>query len=74
MQKGVEKIMSLKPDLILFTGDLVNNRADEMDHYMDIFNQLKAPLGVYSILGNHDYGDYVNGKVSRRKVSKPGED
>jgi predicted MPP superfamily phosphohydrolase len=56
---GVEKIMKEQPDLILFTGDLVNDRATEMKDYMDVFNQLKAPLGVYSTLGNHDYGDYV---------------
>jgi len=58
--KGVEKIMQEKPDLILFTGDLVNNSADEMEAYLDVFNKLNAPLGVYSTLGNHDYGDYVN--------------
>jgi uncharacterized protein len=57
--KGVQKILDQKPDLILFTGDLVNNLAEEMDHYMDVFNQLKAPMGVYSSLGNHDYADYV---------------
>ena len=57
--KGIDKIMEEKPDLILFTGDLVNNTADEMDAYMDVFNKLNAPLGVYSTLGNHDYGDYV---------------
>jgi len=59
VQKGIDKIMKEKPDLILFTGDLVNDRSTEMKDYMDVFNQLKAPLGVYSILGNHDYGDYV---------------
>jgi predicted MPP superfamily phosphohydrolase len=58
--KGVEKIIREKPDLILFTGDLVNNHADEMIEYMDVFNKLKAPLGVYSTLGNHDYGDYIS--------------
>jgi hypothetical protein len=57
--KGIEKIMNEKPDLILFTGDLVNNTADEMKDYMDVFDKLEAPLGVYSTLGNHDYGDYV---------------
>ena len=57
--KGVETIMNEKPNLILFTGDLVNDRADEIVPYLKIFNQLKAPLGVYSVLGNHDYGDYV---------------
>jgi predicted MPP superfamily phosphohydrolase len=56
---GIEKILDEKPDLILFTGDLVNDRAVEMDEYIDIFSRLRAPLGVYSTLGNHDYGDYV---------------
>lgn len=58
VQKGVETILQHKPDLILFTGDLVNNRSDEMDWHIDLFSQLKAPMGVYSVLGNHDYGDY----------------
>jgi uncharacterized protein len=57
---GVEKILNEKPDIILFTGDLVNDRAIEMDEYMDVFSKLKAPMGVYSTLGNHDYGDYVS--------------
>lgn len=59
VQRGIDKILKEKPDLILFTGDLVNDRASEMSEYMEIFSQLKAPLGVYSVLGNHDYGDYV---------------
>lgn len=57
--KGVEKILELRPDIIFFTGDLVNNRASEMEQYKEIFSRVKAPMGVYSILGNHDYGDYV---------------
>jgi predicted MPP superfamily phosphohydrolase len=57
---GVDMILAEKPDLILFTGDLVNDRAEEMVDYMDVFNRLKAPMGVYSSLGNHDYGDYVS--------------
>ena len=52
-------ILDLKPDLILFTGDLVNDRATEMHGYEDVFSRLKAPMGVFSTLGNHDYGDYV---------------
>lgn len=56
---GVQKMLDEKPDLILFTGDLVNDMASEMKNYMDVFNQLNAPMGVYSTLGNHDYGDYV---------------
>ena len=46
-------------DVMFFTGDLVNNRSDEMIPWMDVFNKLKAPMGVYSTLGNHDYGDYA---------------
>ncbi|MEP7142873.1 MAG: metallophosphoesterase [Ferruginibacter sp.] len=56
---GVEEILRENADIILFTGDLVNDKATEMEDYMDVFNQLKAPMGVYSTLGNHDYGDYV---------------
>jgi len=59
VEKGVDKILALRPDLILFTGDLVNNKSDEMDGYMDVFSRLKAPMGVFSTLGNHDYGDYT---------------
>jgi predicted MPP superfamily phosphohydrolase len=46
-------------DVIFFTGDLVNNISDEMDPWVDVFKVLKAPMGVYSIFGNHDYGDYA---------------
>jgi predicted MPP superfamily phosphohydrolase len=56
---GVRTVMEQKPDIIFFTGDLVNNKSEEIRPYMDIFSSLKAPLGVYSTLGNHDYGDYV---------------
>jgi predicted MPP superfamily phosphohydrolase len=59
VEKGIELIMETKPDLILFTGDLVNDRADEMNEFKDVFARLKAPMGVYSTLGNHDYGDYA---------------
>lgn len=65
--RGVEKIMEEKPDLILFTGDLVNNTSHEMEGYMDVFNRLNAPMGVYSTLGNHDYGDYVQWNSSDEK-------
>ena len=67
--KGVQKIMKQEPDLILFTGDLVNDRAVEMKDYMEVFSQLKAPLGVYSILGNHDYGDYVKWESREVKMA-----
>jgi len=68
VMKGVQKIINEKADLILFTGDLVNNVSDEMKDYMDVFDKVQAPMGVYSTLGNHDYGDYVhwNSAVEKR--------
>ena len=57
---GIDLILKEKADLILFTGDLVNDRHDEMLEYKDVFSRLNAPMGVYSTLGNHDYGDYAN--------------
>lgn len=59
---GIEMLMGEKPDAVFFTGDLVNNVASEMRDYQDIFAKLKADLGVYSVLGNHDYGDYYFGR------------
>ncbi len=59
VQHGVDKILKENADIILFTGDLVNDKANEMEEYLHIFSQLKAPMGVYSVLGNHDYGDYI---------------
>ncbi len=59
VEHGVELIMEQQADLILFTGDLVNDKASEMNDYINLFSKLKAPLGVFSTLGNHDYGDYV---------------
>lgn len=64
VQAGVKKILDEKPDIILFTGDLVNDRATEMEELSDVFSQLKAPMGVYSTLGNHDYGDYVQWPIA----------
>jgi hypothetical protein len=61
IQYGVDLINEQKSDVILFTGDIVNYRASEMDDWLDVFKQLDAPQGVYSILGNHDYGDYIGG-------------
>ncbi|MGN6194397.1 MAG: metallophosphoesterase [Ginsengibacter sp.] len=59
VEHGVEKIMAENADLVIFSGDLVNDRATEMKDYIDVFNRVKAPMGVYSTFGNHDYGDYV---------------
>jgi hypothetical protein len=59
VQGGVNLLLREKPDVVFFTGDLVNNVASEVKDYIPIFEKVKAPLGVYSTLGNHDYGDYV---------------
>lgn len=59
VQHGVDMVLAEKADMIIFSGDLVNDRATEMADYMDVFGKIKAPFGVYSTLGNHDYGDYV---------------
>lgn len=69
VQKGVEMILNEKADIILFTGDLVNDRYEEMKQYSDLFSRLNAPLGVFSVLGNHDYGDYVDweSETAKRK-------
>lgn len=56
---GVDMILNEKPDIIMFGGDLVNDMALEMDDYKDVFSRLKAPMGVFSVFGNHDYGEYV---------------
>ena len=57
---GVDLVNQQQADVILFTGDIVNNKTDELYPYQSIFSKLKAPMGVYSVLGNHDYGDYTD--------------
>jgi len=59
VEAGLQMINDLKPDLILFTGDMVNNFAHEADPWIPYFQKLEARLGKFSVLGNHDYGDYV---------------
>jgi hypothetical protein len=59
VQRGIDLAKAQKSDLFVFTGDLVNNAAWEIEPYLDNFSQLKAPYGQFSILGNHDYGDYI---------------
>ena len=65
---GVDLINQQESDVIFFTGDLVNNKASEMDPWKDLFSRLRAPDGVYSILGNHDYGDYVEWESEELKA------
>jgi len=66
--KAVELINEQKPDLILFTGDLVNNFAEETDGWAPVLAKMKANIGKYSVLGNHDYGDYSNWKSPEDKA------
>ncbi|MGB3774503.1 MAG: metallophosphoesterase [Leeuwenhoekiella sp.] len=64
---AVDLVNKQKGDVILFTGDLVNNTADEMEGWQELFSSLKAQDGVYSVLGNHDYGDYVTWESEKAK-------
>ena len=69
VNKGIDMLLAQKPDIVFFTGDLVNDQAAEMENYMDVFSRVTAPMGVYSILGNHDYGDYHNWESEEAKAA-----
>lgn len=56
---GIDLVNAQNPDILLFTGDIVNNKAEELLPWKDSFSRLSAPLGKFSVLGNHDYGDYT---------------
>ncbi len=71
---GIEMLLGEKPDAIFFTGDLVNNLASEMRDYQDLFSKLHAEFGVFSVLGNHDYGDYHFGQVESAAKAKNFQD
>ncbi len=58
IKNGIDMINQLNPDLVFFTGDLVNTHSAEMSPYLDVFDKIKSRFGIFSILGNHDYGDY----------------
>ena len=70
-QKSIQKLVDMangqKADLIVFTGDLVNQQSHELDAFAPILSQLHAPDGVYSILGNHDYGTYYRWKSPKEE-------
>jgi predicted MPP superfamily phosphohydrolase len=65
---AVDLINQQDSDAIFFTGDLVNNVADEMDDWKELFSNLSAKEGVFSVLGNHDYGDYVRWNSKEEKL------
>ncbi|TVP47347.1 MAG: metallophosphoesterase [Mongoliibacter sp.] len=60
VQKGVDLAARQNSDLVVFTGDLVNHKAEEIDPFLEQFAQIKGKYGQFSILGNHDYGDYIS--------------
>ncbi len=68
VQKGIEKMQAEEADLILFTGDMVNNQADEVKPFVEMLKSMKAKDGKYSILGNHDYGDYIHWANKEAKI------
>ena len=67
VQYGIDLINEQQSDVIFFTGDLVNNKAEEMNNWLDVFDKLNAKDGVFSVLGNHDYGDYVQWSSAEEK-------
>jgi predicted MPP superfamily phosphohydrolase len=69
VEHGIQRTLDQNADIIFFTGDLVNNHSEEVDaKYQEIYSRLKAPMGVYSTLGNHDYGDYVQWPSKQAKI------
>ncbi|MDE5774387.1 MAG: metallophosphoesterase [Muribaculaceae bacterium] len=64
----VDSVNAQHPDLILFTGDIVNRQTTEMAPFLSTLTRLKARDGVYSVLGNHDYGDYINWDTAQEKA------
>lgn len=69
VRNAIRMINEQEPDLVFFTGDMVNNRASEMEPFLDVFNGIKSRHGVFSVLGNHDYGDYVPWLTPEDKVA-----
>jgi predicted MPP superfamily phosphohydrolase len=69
VHRGINLAKAQKSDLFVFTGDLVNNAAWEIEPYIEGFKQLKAPYGQFSILGNHDYGDYIEWNSEQEKAA-----
>ena len=67
VQRGLDLVNAQHSDIILFTGDLVNNKASEMDRWIPAFAGLAAPMGKFSVLGNHDYGDYIQWETPEAK-------
>lgn len=69
VEKAIQKMNDLNADYVVFTGDLVNNAAEELDGWEPVFSKIKAKKDKFSILGNHDYGDYVQWENQTEKVA-----
>jgi predicted MPP superfamily phosphohydrolase len=72
VRRGVQMLIDERADAVFFTGDLVNDLATEAVPYMSSFGKISAPMGVYSVLGNHDYGDYYQwpDKSDKEKIEQ----
>lgn len=66
LQKAIDSINAQHPDLIVFTGDIQNTQPQDLYRHMDVLSMLRAKDGIYSVLGNHDYGDYICGNTARK--------
>lgn len=73
LSKLVDSVNSLNADMVVFTGDIVNRKSEELKPFMNVLSRLSAKDGVYSILGNHDYGDYVDWHTPEEKVENLAE-
>jgi predicted MPP superfamily phosphohydrolase len=69
VQRGINLINQQKSDLFVFTGDLVNNEATEVEPWIPYFKLIEAKFGKFSILGNHDYGDYIRWSSAEDKIN-----
>ena len=68
IKMAIDMINDQRADLVFFTGDLVNSVAHEMEPFVDVFDKIKSRYGIFSILGNHDYGDYVRWESTAHKM------
>ena len=66
LKRAMDSINAQHPDMIVFTGDIQNTQPQDMYRHMDVMSVLKAKDGIYSVLGNHDYGDYIRGNTARK--------
>ena len=66
LKKAVEQINAQRPDMIVYTGDIQNTQPQDIYRHMDVLSSLRAKDGIYSILGNHDYGDYICGNTAKK--------